>query len=125
MKAYSKQETKDISNVDDLQAIPKLHRHFKRLRECFHNALALKRFSRDEFLNDNPYEGVKRQIYHGVISVCESAYDNDLTRVNETISRAQILPITTNEFGDVTILEKSGMCHDLVNENEMRWVDDE
>lgn len=125
LKAYSNHETKDISNVDDLQAIPKLHRHFKRQRECFHNARALKRFSRDEFLNDNPYEGVKRQIYHGVISVCESAYDNDLTRVNETISRAQILPITTNEFGDVTILEKSGMCHDLVNENEMRWVDDE
>ena len=125
LKAYSNHETKDISNVDDLQAVPKLYRHFKRQREYFHNARALKRFSRDEFLNDNPYESVKHQVYHGVISVCESTYSDDLTRVNETISRAQILPIITNEFGDISILEKSGMCHDLVNENEMRWVDDE
>lgn len=125
LKAYSNHESKDIFNVDDLQELPQLYRHFKRQREYFYNARALKRFSRDEFLNDDPYEDVKHQVYHGVISVCESTHIDDLTRVNETISRAQILPITTNEFGDISILEKSGMCHDLVNENEMRWVDDE
>ena len=124
LKAYSNHEAKDIFSAEELKAIPKLHRHFMRQREYFHNAHALKRFSRDEFLNDEPYEGIKRQIYHGVISTCESTYEDDLARVNETISRAQILPITTNEFKDITILEKSGMCHDLVNTHEMRWVDE-
>ena len=125
LKVYSNHEHKDILNVDDLKTTPKLHKHFKRQRESFHNAHALKRFARDEFLNDEAYEDIRNQVYHGVISVCESSYDDDLKRVDETISRAQILPITTNELGDITILEKSGMCHDLVNESEMRWVDDE
>lgn len=125
LKAYSNHEARNISNVDDLQAIPHLHRHFKRQREYFHNAHVLKRFSRDEFLNDDPYKYVKNQVYHGIILEYESIHNDDLTRVDKTISRAQTLPIATNELGDITIMEKSGMCHDLVNENELRWVDDE
>ena len=125
LKAYSNHEGIDISSVDDLVVIPELYSHFKCQREYFHNACALKRFSRDEFLVDDPYEGVKHQVYHGVIFVCKSKHSDALIKVDETISRAQLLPITTNEFGNITILEKSGMCHDLVNEKKLRWVDNE
>jgi hypothetical protein len=125
MKVYSNHENKEINDIECLKPIKKLHTHFKRQRECFHNACALKRFSRDEFINDDIYDDVKKQVYYGVITTCESSFDDDLKKIDATIDRAQILPIKSAELGDISILEKSGMCHDLVNEGEMKWVDDE
>ena len=85
----------------------------------------MKRFTRDEFVNDEVYDDLKNQIYHGVITTCEAMFQDDLDRVNSTIERAQTLPIKTSELNDINILEKSGMCHDLVNDGEMRWVDND
>lgn len=125
MKVYSRHENKEITDIEKLKEISGLHKHFKRQRESFYHARALKRFARDEFITDDVYDDVKNQIYHGVITICEDTYDDDLKRVNETIGRAHVLPIISPELGDINIWEKSGMCHDLVNEGEMRWVEDE
>lgn len=125
LQVYSDSEKSDIPNIQMLKPIKKLHTHFKRQREFFHNASALKRFARDEFINDDAYNHIKEQIYAGVISTCESTFDDDLKKVNATIDRAQILPVVSNELRDITILDKSGICHDLVNDGEMRWVDND
>lgn len=125
LKVYSNHENTSISGIESLKPRKKLHTHFKRQRECFHNAQALKRFARDEFINDDVYDDLKNQVYHGVITTCESHYDDDLKRVDDTIARSQLLPIKTAELGEISILEKSGICHDLVNDEEMRWVDDD
>lgn len=125
MQTYSQHEKKEIRDIETLKKIKKLHGHFKRQRESFHNARALKRFTRDEFVNDEVYDDLKNQIYHGVITTCEAMFQDDLDRVNSTIERAQTLPIKTSELNDINILEKSGMCHDLVNDGEMRWVDND
>lgn len=125
MQAYSQHEKKIITDIETLKTSKKLHGHFKRQRESFHNARALQRFTRDEFINDEVYDDLKNQVYHGVINTCDATFDEDLDRVDSTIERAQILPIKTSELSDITILEKSGMCHDLVNDGEMRWGDSE
>ncbi len=122
MQVYSQHEDKTITDIETLKTVKKLHGHFKRQRESFHNARALQRFTRDEFINDEVYDDLKNQVYHGVINTCEAIFDEDLDRVDSTIERAQLLPIKTSELSDITILEKSGMCHDLVNDGEMRWV---
>lgn len=124
MKAYSNREKKKILNVDGLKPIKKLHAHFKIQREYFHNANALKRFARDEFINDDVYDDVKKQIHYGIISTfSKSSYGDDLEKIDATIDRAQLLPVTTDELQNISILDKGGICHDLVNEGEMRWVE--
>lgn len=125
LQVYSNHENVEIKDVDSLKPKKKLHNHFKRQRECFHNARALERFTRDELINDDVYDDLKNQVYHGVITVCEADYDDDLKRVDDTVARSQVLPIKTVELGDISILEKSGICHDLVNDGEMSWIDDE
>ncbi|OPD38849.1 hypothetical protein AL714_00335 [Clostridium botulinum] len=125
LQVYSNHENTEIKDVERLRSKKKLHNHFKRQRECFHNARALERFTRDELINDDLYDDLKNQVYHGIITACEADYDDDLKRVNETVSRSQVLPIKTAELGDINILEKSGICHDLVNDGEMSWIDDE
>lgn len=121
LKVYSKHENTTINDVDSLKSKKKMHDHFKRQRECFHNAHSLMRFTRDELMNDEVYKNLKHQVYHGVIEVCESDHCDDLERVNQTIARSQLLPIKTEDLGDINILEKSGMCHDLVNDGKMDW----
>ncbi|QEH69965.1 ABC-three component system protein [Cellulosilyticum sp. WCF-2] len=125
MKVYSNHENRNIEEIENLKTIKKLYRHFMRQRESFYNACALKRFARDEFINDEVYEDLKNQIYHGVVNICESSFEDDLKRVDETIERAQILPIQVTELNDISILEKSGICHDLVNDKELRWIEDD
>lgn len=124
LQVYSNHENIPIKHVESLRPKRKLHNHFKRQRECFYNAQVLKRFARDELINDEIYENIKNQVFHGVILTCESEYDDDLKRVDETIARSQVLPINSLELGDINVLEKSGMCHELVNDGEMNWVDD-
>ncbi|KAF6583125.1 ABC-three component system protein [Paenibacillus sp. EKM211P] len=125
LQVYSNHENTPIKDIDSLKSKKSLHNHFKRQRECFHNAQALKRFTRDELINDDIYEDVKNQVFHGVISTCEIKYDNDLKRVDKTVARSQILPINSSELGDINVLEKSGICHELVNDGEMNWVYDD
>ncbi|MGR6761292.1 ABC-three component system protein [Paenibacillus sp. T2-29] len=125
LQVYSNHENTPIKDIDSLKSKKSLHNHFKRQRECFHNAQALKRFTRDELINDDIYEDVKNQVFHGVISTCEIKYDNDLKRVDKTVARSQILPINSSELGDINVMEKSGICHELVNDGEMNWVYDD
>lgn len=125
LQVYSNHENVQIKDIESLKPKKKSHKHFKRQRECFHNAQALKRFTRDELINDDIYDVLKSQVYHGVVTTCEADYDDDLKRVNETVARSQVLPIKTTELGDINILEKSGICHDLVNDGEMSWINDE
>ena len=124
LQVYSNHESMSIKDVEGLKSKKKLHSHFKRQRECFYNAQALKRFTRDELISDDIYNDVKNQVYHGVISICEADYDDDLKRVDQTIARSQILLITTSELGVINLLEKNGMCHELVNDGEMSWIYD-
>lgn len=125
LRVYSNHENIQIKDVSILKSKKSLHNHFKRQRESFHNAQALKRFARDELINDEIYDDVKIQVFHGVITTCESDYDSDLKRVDETVSRSQILPISSSELGVINVLEKSGICHELVNDGEMKWVNDD
>lgn len=124
IKVYGNHESINIRDVESLKPIKKLYSHFKRQRECFHNARALERFTRDELINDDIYDDLKNQVYHGVATTCESDFDDDLKRVDETVARAQVLAVKTSELDDITIMEKSGICHDLVNDGEMSWIYD-
>ncbi|MNI78858.1 hypothetical protein D3C73_1352730 [compost metagenome] len=124
LKVYSNHENTTINDIEVLKSRKNLHQHFKRQRECFHNAQALKRFARDELISDEAYDNIKNQVFHGVIATCQMEYDTDLKRVNETVGRSQILPIDSSELGAISILEKSGICHELVNDEELQWTYD-
>lgn len=125
LKVYSNHEGKNFGDAISLQSVPGLYEHFKCQREYFYHADALERFSRDEFITNDAYNEVKDQVRCGISNTYKSVKDNELERVDRTIDRAQILPISTDEFADITIQEKSGICHDLVNDNKIRWVDNE
>lgn len=124
LSAYRGHANEEISNIEVLKNNKQLHSHFKRQRECFYSAQSLRRFARDELINDDAYVEIKTNIYHGVVDICEKEYDDSLERVNDTINKAQLLLVTNEELKNVSIMDKSGMCHELVNDEELRWVYD-
>lgn len=124
LEVYSRRLGKDISSIEELKGNGKFYSHLSRQREDFYIAQALKRFSRDEYLDSEPYNDVKDEIYKGVIDSCEDYYESYFKRVNETLKVAREIALNTIELGTISPSEKSGVCHDLINNEEMSWLDD-
>lgn len=94
-----------------------------RQREGFFSAQSLKRFVRDELVDEESYEQLKEQVEYGVMDIYEREYDSGLQRVKSTTQQANTLSISNDEIKNVTIHDKTGMCHELVNENRLTWSD--
>ncbi|MEN6411948.1 MAG: ABC-three component system protein [Veillonellales bacterium] len=124
LSVYGGHAKEDIPTIEVLKNKKQLHSHFKRQRACFYSAQSLKRFARDELINDDAYLQIKTDIYHGVVDICEKSYEDSFDRVNGTINKAQLLSVANEELKNVSIMDKSGICHELVNDEELKWIYD-
>ena len=123
LKVYSKEAGQVYETQEDLKNNQKLYKHFMRQREGFFSAQSLKRFARDELLNEDSYNSLKGQVEFGIMDVYENEYSSELERVKETTKQANSLGISCEEIKDVTIYDKTGMCHELVNDEKIIWSD--
>ena len=99
--------------------------HFKRARLSFHCAEQLRNFSRDN-LPVGTFEDFQQEIYDGVIDLVEEKKTNGFAKVKEVETQARNLCIASNPLKDVSIVnDKSGVCHQLVNESKITWIDEE
>ncbi|PES46094.1 ABC-three component system protein [Bacillus thuringiensis] len=119
---YSQHANKEFENVDSLKEDSYIDNHFKRQRFDFHSAQTLKRFSRDEFIDEDPYEEAKSEIYSGVVDVNMKRHEEALEKVNATLEIARSLSLDGNELGKINPSDKVGMCHELVNDSKLKWV---
>lgn len=122
-RVYCCESGQSINNIIQLRENKKFFQHLIRQREDFYIAQSLKRFSRDEYLDNEPYIGVRNQIFKGIIDSCEEEYKSYYKKVNSVLAVARTLSLESMEFGIITTEEKAGMCHDLVNDNELSWVE--
>ena len=123
LKVYSKEAGQVYETQEDLKNNQKLYKHFMRQREGVFSAQSLKRFARDELLNEDSYNSLKGQVEFGIMDVYENEYSSELERVKETTKQANSLGISCEEIKDVTIYDKTGMCHELVNDEKIIWSD--
>lgn len=124
-KVYSHQSRQNIINIYQLQNNNKLYRHLLRQREDFYMAQALKRFSRDEYLDTEPYKEIRDEVFKGIIDCCEEEYNDYYKKVNNVLSLARSITLESMQFGVIAPSEKVGMCHDLVNDSEISWVEND
>ena len=120
MAAYADHLERPVVGPHELE--PRLGRHFVRARESFYCAEALRNFSRDT-LPDGAFEHLQKQIFDGVIDVCEAPQPCGLTRVNATTAQAAALSLTSSALlGRVDVADRHGICHQLANEDRLVWV---
>ena len=119
---YSDELNFNVKSYDELKSNKKYFNHCNRQREDFYIAQLLARVSRDEYLDSQPYDELKNEIYKGVIDCCEEEHSSCFKKVNETLKVARNMNIESMAFGPISPSEKAGICHDLVNNYEISWV---
>lgn len=129
LRAYSEKEKRDIKNVEDLTAFPECKKNFNRQRKDYYAIETIERFVRDTFTNDNEFTCLKDEIYDGIIDVHEKNYTNGYERLNADLEQA--VKVNTNKslldskLKLIGNAQRKGTCHKLVNDNRIKWVEDE
>ena len=123
LQVYSKEAEQEYKTQDELKQRQDFYKHFLRQREGYFSAQSLKRFVRDELVDEESYNQLKGQVEYGVMDTYEREYYSELQRVKSTTQQANTLHISNDEIKNVTIQDKTGMCHELVNESRLTWSD--
>jgi hypothetical protein len=120
-EAYGDHKKADITDITELGPWPELAEHFHRQREFFYHAEALRNFARDT-VPPSTFEDLQTELHAGVIDVEAAEHVDGLARANAVTLAASSLQLTSNTLiGVVKIQDRKGICHQLANENRLRW----
>jgi hypothetical protein len=98
-----------------------LNAHFRRSRQEFYSAEALREFSKDN-VSPGTFDGLLDEVHHGVVDVVDAAHADAVARVLATVQQAKSLILASNAlFSRVNSSDKGGMCHQLANEQRVKW----
>lgn len=109
--------------VTDPSTIPqqKLKDHFRRQREAFYEAEALRVFARDN-VPAGTFESLQNDIYDGVIDTHDQTHPDGYQKVCAVTQVAQQMQITANALITCTNpKDRHGICHQLVNDERLWW----
>lgn len=120
-EAYSDHTKVDVSDLAGIGARQDLTDHFHRQREFFYHAEALRNFARDT-VPAGTFEDLQSEVLAGVADVEAASHADGYARMNAVTQTAVSLRITSNALISVTkIQDCKGICHQLANENRLRW----
>lgn len=120
--AYSDHIGKTISDVSSLTDKADLKDDFLRQRERFYHAESLRNFARDT-VPEGTFEAIQKDIFYGVVDICESDHADGFIRMKATLSQSARLPVTSSPLSSVTrVTDKQGICHQLANDDRLTWV---
>ena len=123
MEAYSdKTKTNIVSST--LSSHPAEAEHFKRQRNSFYSAEALRMYARESLPPEyDEFEKLKIDIHDGVINTANRDHTNGVEKVDEVVDVAMKLPIEGNLLASqLRPRDKHGICHHLANEDKLTWV---
>lgn len=130
-KAYHQVSGEYYVRPEDLNNQPRFRRDFDRQRKDYYRAETIHRELRDTIRLDESegFDLLKDEMFDGVITTRDKAYDNGFLRLTAVMEHATGLPLSNNLqdrlLDWVGPGEKKGICHMLVNDKRLNWVEDE
>ena len=122
LDAYADHVGSDFADIDSLSTHANLTTDFRRQRERFYYAEALRNFARDT-VPDGTFAQLQEEIYQGVVDICESSYLNGFDRMKAAVSQAALITSTANPLSPATTVhDRQGICHQLANNDRLQWV---
>jgi hypothetical protein len=119
--AYGEHAGTTVSDPSSI-AVPKLKAHFHRQREAFYQAESLRVFARDN-VPEGTFESLQQDIYTGVIDTHDDNHADGYQKVCAVTKAARDMEITANALIACTNpQDRDGICHQLVNEEQLRWT---
>jgi hypothetical protein len=126
--AYSEALQKEIKSIEDLKQFAVFLNNFQRQRKAYYSAETIRRFVRDTFSNSNEFEVLEDEIFEGIVDTCEAEYKNGFERLNSVmkhvVSVSTSKSLLDSKMKYIGNSEKKGVCHMLVNEKKIRWIDE-
>ena len=127
LKAYSEELDVQIDTVEALKAYSRFFTHFGRQRKDYYSAETIRRFVRDTLTDGKQFDVLKNEIYDGIIDVHEQAYESGYKRLVADLTQAVKINTTKSlldsKLNCVSNSVRKGVCHMLVNDDKIRWVD--
>ncbi len=118
-EAYSDHTKSEVTHLESLRS--DLIDHYHRQRETFYHAEALRNFSRDT-VPPGTFEQLQDEVHAGVIDIEGLLHADGYARLNEILKSATQLQMTSNALMSVVkIQDRKGICHQLSNEDRLRW----
>lgn len=128
--AYKDATGINVENPDDLDRI-NYRQHFEQQRKTYYAAEIIHQAVRDSTLPNEDYlfENLKDEIEDGIYEVSHEHYENGVKKIDAVMKQAALLPISPNvdhfTYNWIAAGEKKGVCHMLVSEERLKWVDDD
>ena len=111
-----------VTNIFTAEEHEKAGSHFRRQRESFFRAEALRNFARDR-VPVNTFEGLQNELYEAIVETLEAEYADGLERLQHTLNQAVNGQLSANALIQVTgPADRRGICHQLANEDRVTWV---
>jgi len=122
-KAYADSIGVGLSSFN-IDRHPQFLGHFKRQREAFYHAESLRNFARDS-VPQGTFDDLKTDMLDGVIDIAEESHNDGYDKAKKVLAESKLVPLDANGlFKAIRVKDRFGICHQLVNDWELRWVDD-
>ena len=122
LDAYEDREGTAFADIDSLEPHAMLSENFRRQRERFYYAEALRNFARDT-VPEGTFAQLQDEIFHGVADECDGSHPNGFERMTAVVKLAASVASTSNPLTSVTsVADRQGICHQLANVDRLTWV---
>lgn len=131
LAAYADEEGILEIPKENLEKYPKYKKNFERQRKDYYSAETIRQSSRDTLgLGEtDEFNDLKEETYDGIIDVHEDNYSSGFERLNSVMRHVTTVQLNksllTQLPGWISNSEKKGFCHMLVNDGQIKWVDDD
>ena len=130
LKAYADSENVNIIRKDELEQYPQYKKDFERRRKDYYAAESIRQSARDilslDEKEDKGFDALKEETFEGIVDVCENDFVNGFTRLKAVMNHVTTIRLSRSVLslmGWVGSSEAKGICHMLVNDEKIRWVD--
>ncbi|WP_394189203.1 ABC-three component system protein [Pseudoalteromonas atlantica] len=110
-----------VSSVDNLEAFPEFLMELKSARKNFYSAESLEKFSRDSMPPDT-YENLLEDCYEAISSLVLMVHNNGWDKylaISNHVTQVSFSSHPLNLY--MSIRDKKGACHQLVNKGSLKW----
>ncbi len=127
LEAYSDELKIRIDTTKSIEAHDRYFKHLNRQRKDYYSAETIRRFVRDILTDSQQFNVLKDEIYNGIIDIHEQDYDSGYKRLIADLQQASLTNtskcLLDSKLHCIGNSERKGVCHMLVNDNRLEWVD--
>lgn len=125
LAVYSEEISQELDSIEELSAYGNYKIHFDIQRKNFYSVESLKQFERDNLPPDSKaFDNLKDIVLAVVYNKIFNQYRNSFEKVNDILGHCSLIDMSSSPLAiSISVQDKQGICHHLVNENKLTWIE--